>query len=109
MNIKELLELHNIMCDAARTLSKAKGADYSGSDDTLANLKRTEAMGIVPAIRGVLVRMCDKLSRLSQLTLPGAEAQVKDESIRDTLLDVINYAVLAQALRVDALVGKEAT
>lgn len=41
-----------------------------------------------------LVQLHNKLSRLESLTAPGAETQVKDESIDDTLLDLANYAVM---------------
>lgn len=40
--------------------------------------------------------MTDKLSRLSTFTESG-NLQVKDESVMDTLLDVVNYAVLLAA------------
>lgn len=40
-----------------------------------------------------LVRMQDKLNRLK--TLNKKEAKVKDESIRDTLIDLANYSILA--------------
>ena len=40
-----------------------------------------------------LVRMEDKINRVK--TLSEKEAQVKEESIKDTLLDLANYALLA--------------
>lgn len=40
------------------------------------------------------VRLTDKVSRLSTLC-KGETAQVNDESLRDTLLDIANYAILA--------------
>lgn len=43
-----------------------------------------------------LVRMEDKLNRVYSLTRkPQEEQKVKDESIRDTLLDLANYAIIA--------------
>lgn len=44
-------------------------------------------------IAGV-VRMDDKMRRLKQL-IKGNPAQVKDESIRDTLMDLANYSIMA--------------
>ena len=38
------------------------------------------------------IRLSDKLERLKRLTK--AEAEVKDESIRDTLIDLANYAIM---------------
>ena len=102
---------HEKLCEEARELSMRKGSDYStgGSTahdaDTLRNLKMTERVGITTGPRGVLVRIQDKVSRLAQL-LPreseDSQAQVKDESVGDTIVDLINYSVLLAALIEDA-------
>lgn len=99
MEPERYLELHELMCDRARSLSERKGHDYSGEEDTLANLKRTEALGITSAPEGVLVRLGDKLSRLVELLQ--ADPEVSDESRLDTVLDTINYANLLAALMVE--------
>ncbi|MGM8137644.1 DUF1599 domain-containing protein [Enterococcus italicus] len=65
----------------ARTY-KAKNADYGNSFD-----KSLDEFGIVAS----LVRMTDKLNRAKQLS--HKEARV-DESMRDTLMDLANYAVM---------------
>ena len=39
------------------------------------------------------IRMGDKWNRFKQLS-KGAEAQVNDESLRDTLIDMANYAIM---------------
>jgi len=49
----------------------------------------------------VLVRIPDKYSRIVQLTnkaLNGKEAEVKEESIKDTLVDLANYSVICVIL-----------
>ena len=43
---------------------------------------------------GVIVRMGDKISRLSSITNTGINL-VEDEKIRDTLIDLHNYAAMA--------------
>lgn len=43
---------------------------------------------------GVLVRLQDKLNRAKTLTRTGI-AYVDDESLRDTLIDLANYAAMA--------------
>lgn len=43
---------------------------------------------------GVIVRMGDKISRLVNITNKGINL-VKDEKIRDTLIDLHNYAAMA--------------
>ena len=69
-------------------LLKAKGHDYAGEADALGNLRRFGLYGIV-------VRLSDKFSRLERFA-QGGDLKVRDESIRDTLRDIRNYAFLAQ-------------
>lgn len=44
---------------------------------------------------GVLVRINDKLSRYTNITKRGIEIKVSDETLRDTLMDLHNYAAMA--------------
>jgi len=44
---------------------------------------------------GVLVRISDKLSRFTNITNKGLEISVSDESLKDTLMDLHNYAAMA--------------
>jgi hypothetical protein len=46
------------------------------------------------ALNGLRVRMHDKLARLNHLVDKGQEPQVLDESLKDTLTDLANYAVI---------------
>jgi hypothetical protein len=80
--IKEIKDLHD-----------NKNADYAGEEDSLANLRMCEKMG-VSAFVGVVIRLCDKFSRLMRFCKT-KELQVKDESIKDTLKDIVNYALFA--------------
>ena len=43
---------------------------------------------------GVLVRISDKLNRFTNITKNGLEINVSDETLRDTLLDLHNYAAM---------------
>ena len=81
------------------TLTKAKNDDYSAGEDPFANFTRVEAMGICTTEQGFLVRMTDKMSRISSFVERG-ELSVKDESVDDTLMDLSIYAdLLAGYLR----------
>lgn len=42
-----------------------------------------------------VVRIADKYNRLKTLTKKRTQGEVKDESIRDTLIDMANYCILA--------------
>jgi hypothetical protein len=95
MTREQLLTNHQILCNAARELMKLKNADYAGkgADEPFANFTRCEDMGITTTEKGFLVRLTDKLSRLSSFADSG-EFKVPDEKLEDTIIDIINYAVL---------------
>lgn len=74
--------------------AKAKNSDYAGVGDPFRNFNSSELVG-VPIPRAILVRMMDKISRVSNLL--DKEASVKDEPIADTLEDLINYTAILKA------------
>ena len=106
MNRDEYLKLHEVLCKAALELSTRKNHDYAGKggEQPFANFERCEAMGICTTGQGFLVRMTDKLSRLASFEQVG-EFKVKDESVKDTVLDIVNYAVLYYAQKQSKLPG----
>ena len=63
-------------------LGERKNHDYGGVADAIA----------IAGPHGVAVRMLDKVLRLMSLTQPGFKAQVTEEAIRDTALDLGNYS-----------------
>lgn len=68
----------------ALELFRKKNADYGDSFATYGPV-------------GVIVRMGDKISRLTSVTNNGVNL-VNDESIRDTLIDLHNYSAMAVML-----------
>lgn len=100
MTREELLKHHEILCKQARELMDMKNRDYAGNDgkEPFANFTRVEAMGICSTEQGFMVRLTDKMSRLSSIIESGKN-HVKDESFEDTMVDVINYIVLLSAYR----------
>lgn len=74
-------------------ISYNKNSDYATDVDPFSNFRVCESLGI-PAEVGFIVRMSDKLARISNLTKPGVVAKVKDESSLDTLSDLSNYAMI---------------
>jgi len=72
-----------------------KNSDYGGKESNpYQNFSNSEIVG-VPIPKGIMVRMMDKVSRIS--TLLEKEAQVKDEAIEDTLDDLINYTAILKS------------
>lgn len=82
----------------------AKDHDYAG-EVPFANFRRAENIGI-PAWKGALIRMSDKWSRIENLAVK-EDAQVKDESFDDTLLDIANYAIIVYILREERKASRE--
>ena len=80
------LNKHQELCERIHNVCVAKNHDYGNSASELYN-----KFGLISYI----VRINDKVNRIN--TLINKEAKVKDESIKDTLLDMANYCLLAVA------------
>lgn len=78
----------------ARALMKKKNHDYAGVEDPFANFRMCQNLNLCTTLTGMLVRLCDKMSRFENLAIKKLEQKVKDESIEDTRIDIINYGVL---------------
>lgn len=72
---------------------EAKNSDYATSEEPLKNLISSERYFNIDAPQGVAIRMADKWDRFCNILQKGTTA-VKNESIKDTLLDLANYCLL---------------
>jgi len=72
-------------------ISRRKSSDYATEDNPFKNFNVAEIFGI-PVQKAILVRMADKMMRVSNLI--DSDAKVKDESILDSLSDLANYATI---------------
>ena len=81
--------------DRIRHLHRSKSADYGSDVDPLANIRQgAEFVGIEPW-RGCMVRIADKVQRLKTFCRTG---RLVHEGVRDTLLDLSAYSLLAIVL-----------
>nr|DAG29857.1 MAG TPA: Nucleotide modification associated domain 1 [Caudoviricetes sp.] len=78
------VEMHKALCEELNRIYEKKNHDYG---DSFHQTFLEEGMAM-PRIR-----LSDKLSRFKALTRNGGQ-EVNDESIRDTLLDLANYALM---------------
>lgn len=78
-NVEQFMDITTNM---AKTYA-AKNHDYGNSFE-----QSLDKFGLLAAA----VRMGDKMNRIESLSKK--EAEVKDESIKDTLLDLANYAIM---------------
>lgn len=93
--VNPLLEDMEATFEKCLGIAKRKNADYGGSIiDPYKNFMGSLLVGVDPE-RAILVRITDKLSRVG--TLLSQEAQVKDESIEDTIDDAINYFAILKS------------
>jgi len=78
------VQRHKEICLALNELYARKNADYG---DSFHQTFVEEGMAMAR------IRLGDKFSRFKTLSR-GAEQKVQDESIKDTLLDLANYAIM---------------
>lgn len=107
MTRDELLTLHVGLTEDALEIMRAKNHDYTGgSGDPFLNFRAAEYLGI-DARLGLLLRMMDKVQRLR--TAATSTLQVKEETWKDAVLDIINYAVLYAGLSEEKMKLKVST
>lgn len=79
------VERHMDICKGLNEIYEQKNHDYGDSfHDTFVE----EGMAMAR------IRLSDKLNRFKKLSKADSEQKVNDESIRDTLLDLANYAIM---------------
>lgn len=78
------ITIHAAICDELKDLYMRKNTDYG---DSFHKTYLEEGMAMSR------IRLTDKLERFKRLTRSG-EQNVKDESVRDTLIDLANYAIM---------------
>lgn len=88
-------------------VAKKKNADYSGSNaDAFRNFDAVEFFGITDSKTGIMVRLTDKFTRISNLLKK--DAKVVEESLQDSIEDAINYlAILHAKLEAEKLKHKK--
>ena len=98
MTRDELLKHHELICKSAQDLMNLKNRDYAGNGgkEPFANFTRCESLGVCTTEQGMLVRVVDKISRLSSFVEAG-KMSVENESFHDSCIDIINYMVILSA------------
>lgn len=73
---------------------RIKNADYGADENPFKNFESARVIGL-DVKEAILLRTLDKMSRMGNLLKQ--EAQVKDESIEDSIVDAINYLAILKA------------
>ena len=79
------VEQHDSVCKELNQLYKQKNQDYG---DSFHETFLEEGMAMAR------IRLTDKLNRFKRLTKHESVRSVADESVRDTLIDLANYAIM---------------
>jgi len=93
MNKEQMLDCINNLQEEEINLIEKKNSDYSSKDDALENLDICGEIGLIS-------RMGDKVMRAKHI-IERKSSKVKDEKLKDTLMDLANYANLLIVYRED--------
>jgi hypothetical protein len=83
------------LLEEMQRLHESKSADYGSEDDPLANIRQGADFVNIEPWRGCMVRIADKVQRLRTFCRTG---RLVHEGVRDTLLDLSAYSLLAIVL-----------
>lgn len=84
---------HEVLQEAGR-LHDLKQADYGTNEDPFANVRASEDFGVDGWI-GCMMRANDKMKRIQKAS---RGHELRNESLRDSLLDLVNYSAIAIVL-----------
>ena len=85
--VNDKVARHKALCEELNAIYAKKNHDYG---DSFGKTFQEEGFAMVR------IRLSDKLNRICALTRAGAERLVDDETIKDTLTDLANYALMAR-------------
>jgi hypothetical protein len=83
------------LLDEMQQLHASKSRDYGSEDDPLANVRQGAEFVDIEPWRGCMVRIADKVQRLRTYCRTGT---LVHEGVRDTLMDLAAYSLLAIVL-----------
>jgi len=83
------------LLEEMQRLHESKSADYGSEEDPLANVRSGADFVNIEPWRGCMVRIADKVQRLRTYCRTG---RLVHEGVRDTLLDLSAYSLLAIVL-----------
>jgi hypothetical protein len=85
------------LCDAMKEMHRRKSRDYGcpSGTDPLANIRNGAKFVGIPAWKGAMVRLSDKVTRLATFNVTG---HLENESLEDNLFDLAAYSLLALLL-----------
>lgn len=83
------------ICTKGKEVTARKGADYANTSNRFINFEKLAHMNSLTTEQAFCFYLGIKLARLTELF--GAQKTPRNESVEDTIEDMINYAVLFYA------------
>jgi hypothetical protein len=85
------------LCDQLKEMHRRKSRDYGcpTGEDPLANIRNGAKFVGIPAWKGAMVRLSDKVTRLAAYNATG---RLENESLEDNMFDLASYSLLALLL-----------
>jgi len=85
------------LCDRLKEMHRLKSTDYGcpSGTDPLANIRNGAKFVGIPAWKGAMVRLSDKVTRLATFNATGS---LTFEGVEDNLIDLASYALLSLLL-----------
>ena len=85
------------LCDSLKEMHRLKSTDYGcpTGTDPLANIRNGAKFVGIPAWKGAMVRLSDKVTRLATFNATGS---LTFEGVEDNLIDLASYALLSLLL-----------
>jgi hypothetical protein len=85
------------LCDRLKDMHRLKSTDYGcpSGTDPLANIRNGARFVGIPAWKGAMVRLSDKVTRLATFNATGS---LTFEGVEDNLIDLASYALLSLLL-----------
>ena len=106
MNQQELIDYFLHTDKEGLEIMQKKNSDYADPNlDVFKNFRVSEVVGISSA-QAILVRLMDKICRISNIIKANGQSQVSNETIRDTIVDARNYLAILGALVESELISK---
>jgi hypothetical protein len=96
MNKEEYFKHQATTHEKCLEISRAKCSDYANADP-FSNFRLAEIMEICSVEQEILMYMSAKMARICNLLVNNKERQVLDETVEDTLRDLINYSAILLA------------
>lgn len=93
INKEEFLKEREGLLNESSDIQRKKSNDYADDNDIFRAFEISRIAGITPQ-QAIFSRILDKVSRMANM-INGKDMKVK-ESMRDTVLDLINYVLILQ-------------